>query len=100
MDTNELIILNDVERPCMHLICREKENKIYYINKILRKEYPKLRKSNGWANLTDYGFIYENGKFILKNESKVKYYDGKIRRWQGKTEFTYNDILNSNKYDD
>ena len=100
MNTNELIILNDVERPCMHLICRETDNRIYYINKILRKEYPKLRKSEGWANLTDYGFIYENGKFILKNESKVKYYDGKIRRWQGKTEFTYNDILNSNKYDD
>lgn len=100
MNTDELIILNDVERPCMHLVCRETNNKIYYINKILRKEYPKLRKSEGWANLTDYGFVYENGKFILKNESKVKYYDGKIRRWQGKTEFTYNDILNSNKYDD
>ena len=39
-------------------------------------------------------------KSNLKNESKVKYYDGKIKHWQGKTEFTYNDILNSNKFDD
>jgi hypothetical protein len=98
VDTDKLIILNGVERPCMHLVCRETEDKIYYINKKLRKRYPKLRKSEGWANLTDYGFIYEDGKYILKNESKVKYYDGKVRKWQGKTEFTYNEILNSDIY--
>lgn len=84
----------------MHLVCRETEDKIYYINKELRKCYPKLRKTKGSATLTDYGFIYNNGKFILKNKSKVKYYDGTIRRWQGRTEFTYNDILNSDKYGD
>lgn len=100
VDTDKLIILNGVERPCIHLICREYNNKIFYINKELRKRYPKLRKSEGWANLTDYGFVYENGKFIQKNESKVKYYDGKIRRWQDNTEFSYNDILNSNERGD
>ena len=28
-NTDKLIILNDVERPCMHLVCRETEDKIY-----------------------------------------------------------------------
>ena len=40
VDIDKLIILNDVERPCMHLVCRETEDKIYYINKKLRKRYP------------------------------------------------------------
>ena len=100
MDTDKLIILNEIERPCMHLICKETDSKIYYVNKILRKDYPKLRKSYGWASLTDYGFVFENKKFTLKHDSKVKYDDGKTRHWQGRTSFTYTDILNASKWDD
>ncbi len=100
MNTDNLIILNAIERPCMHLICKETDKKIYYVGKELRKRYPKLFKSKGWANLTKYGFVFEKGKFILKNKSKVRYIDGRIRHWQGKTEFTYREIINSTMNDD
>ncbi len=99
MRTDNLIILNAIERPCMYLICRVMPSKkIIYVNKYLRKRYPKLRKSLGWASLKSYGFVFENNKFILKNPSKVKYIDGKQRRWQGRTEFTYNEIMNNGRF--
>ena len=51
-------------------------------------------KSNEKTYLLDYGFIYDNDKYILKNPSRVKYPDGRIRQWQGRKSFTYDDIIN------
>lgn len=102
IDMDNLIIINMWDRPCMHLIAEVlPDGKINYINKILRKRYKELKKGNGWASIKDYGFIYdkENKKFIKKNESIVKYEDGRPRNWQGLTEFTYDDIVN-NSWDD
>ena len=101
ININNLIIINIWDRPCMHLIAEVlPDEKVRYINKILRKEYPELKKGIGWASIKDYGFIFdeETKKFIQKNESIVKYDDGKPRNWQGLTEFTYNDIVNSAKW--
>ncbi len=103
MNIDNLIIINMWDRPCMHLIAEIlPDEKIKYINKILRKEYPILKKGNGWASIKDYGFIFDEGtkKFIQKNESIVKYDDGTLRRWQGLSEFTYDDIVNSSKCGD
>ncbi len=93
-----LIILNGIERPCMHLICREMKDKVIYVNNYLRRRYPKLRKSEGWASLIEYGFVYEDGMYKLKNRSTVRYCDGSLKKWQGKTSFTYKDILNFNYF--
>ena len=101
--TENLIIINMWDRPCMHLVCRIlPSERIIYINKQLRKEYPVLKKGEGWASLKDYGFIYDanKNKYIKKHKSNVKYSDGKIREWQGLTEFSYDEILNSSKYGD
>jgi len=74
----------DAIRPCARLLCRELPNgKIIYINKKLRKKYPKLRKSKDYETLKTYGFVEKNGKFIQKFDSKAKYDDGAIQRWQG-----------------
>lgn len=100
IDVNKLIILNMYDRPCMHLVCREMpSSKIIYACKKLRRKYPNLKKGINAATLKDFGFIYNvfKKKYVLVNESKVKYpVDGKPRRWQGRTEFTYEDIVNSN----
>lgn len=94
MNLDKLIILNKVERPCARLLCRELPNgKIIYINKKLRKRYPKLRKSKDYETLKTYGFVEENGKFIQKFDSRATYDDGAIQRWQGAKEFTYKEIL-------
>ena len=79
----------------MHLICREFKDKIIYVNKYLRRRYTNL-KSKEITYLLDYGFIYDNGNYILKNPSRVKYPDGRIREWQGRKYFTYDDIINYN----
>ena len=103
MNIDNLIIINMWDRPCMHLIAEIlPDGKIKYINKILRKEYPILKKGNGWASIKDYGFIYDEttSKFILKNKSVAKWVDGRNHNWQGLTEFTYDDIVNSSKWGD
>lgn len=101
MNLESLIILNGVERPCARLVCRIYSNKtIKYVNKNFRKHYKNLRKSAGWATLKQFGFVKDGNKFVLKNKSKVKYSDGEIRHWQGINEFTYNDILNMERFDD
>lgn len=89
-----LIILNDIDKPCMRLVCRELKDKIIYVNKYLRRRYPKLRKSAGWANLSDYGFIFDEGTYKLLNPSKVRYSDGRVKQWQDRKQFTYDDIMN------
>ena len=93
--TTSLCILNEIDRPCMYLICREFKDRIIYVNQYLRRRYPKL-KTNSQTYLIDYGFVYENGKYVLKNPSNVKYKNGRIRQWQGRKSFTYKDILNFN----
>ena len=103
MNIDNLIIINMWDRPCMHLIAEIlPDGKIKYINKILRKKYPILKKGNGWASIKDYGFIFDGktNKFIKKNESIVKYEDNRPRNWQGSTEFTYDDIVNSSMEND
>lgn len=93
--SESLCILNEMDRPCMRLICRKlPSGKIIYVNKYLRKRFVKL-KSNSLTYLPDYGFIFDEGTYILKNPSKVRYSTGKIRQWQGRKSFTYDDILNS-----
>lgn len=93
--TTSLCILNETDRPCMYLVCREFKDRIVYVNKYLRRRYPKL-KTNSKTYLIDYGFVYDNDKYILKNPSRVRYSNGKIRQWQGRKSFTYEDILNFN----
>ena len=103
MNIDNLIIINMWDRPCMHLIAEVlPDGKTKYINKILKKEYPELKKGKGWASIKDYGFIFDekNNKFIQKNKSIVKYEDGKLCNWQGLSEFTYDDIVNSSKWGD
>lgn len=103
IDPGNLIIINEWDRPCMHLICRVMPNgKIFYANKKLRREYPELKKGTGWASIKDYGFVYNwmKKKYELINGSIVRYHDGKIRQWQGAKEFTYKDIINSSKWGD
>ena len=99
VNENKLLIINQYDRACMHLVCREMPNgHILYACKKLRRKYPELKKGTGAATLKDYGFTYNlfKKKYVLTNESKVIYPDGTPRRWQGKTEFTYEDIVNSN----
>lgn len=100
VNTDKLLIINEYDRPCMHLVCREMPSgKIIYACKKLRRRYPDLKKGTGVATLKDYGFTYNvfKKKYVLTNESKVIYPNtGLLRRWQGKTEFTYEDIVNSN----
>lgn len=103
IDPENLIIINDCDRPCMHLICRVMPNgKIFYANKILRRQYPKLKKGTGWASIKDYGFVYNwmKKRYELRDGSIVRYHDGKIRQWQGQKEFTYKEIINSSKWGD
>ena len=103
INTNKLLILNIIERPCMHLVCREMPSgKVIYVNKILHRAYPNIKKSRGHATLEDFGFTYDvlEQKYKLTKQSSVKYSDGKTRRWQGKTEFTYEEIVNSTLDDD
>lgn len=103
INTNKLLILNIIERPCMHLVCREMPSgKVIYVNKILRRAYPNIKKSSGHATLEDFGFTYDvfEQKYKLTKQSRVKYSDGKPRKWQGKTEFTYEEIVNSTLKDD
>ena len=98
-----LCILNETDRPCMYLLCRKLPNgKLIYVNNYLRRRYVNLQ-SNSLSFLSDYGFIFDEGTYILKNHSKVRYSTGKIRRWQGRKSFTYEDILNfdgKNIYED
>ena len=93
---NSLIILNGVDRPCMHLVCREMNGRIRYVNEYLNRRYRNLKKSKGWASLIEYGFVFDDGVYILKNKSRVRYPDGTFKRWQGRTSFTYQDIKDFN----
>lgn len=95
---DSLIILNGVDRPCMHLVCREMKDRIRYVNEYLNRRYRNLRKSEGWASLLDFGFIFQDGVYILKNRSKVRYPDGSIKKWQGRTSFTYQEIKDFNYF--
>lgn len=98
IDETKLIIINQFDRPCMHLVARVMPNgKIIYGCKKLRRKYPALKRGIGAASLKDFGFIYNvfKKKYVLCKESTAKYSDGKPRKWQGKTEFTYEDIVNS-----
>ncbi len=92
---DSLFILNETDRPCMYLVCRKlPSGKIIYVNNYLRRRYMNLQ-SNSLTCLSDYGFIFDEGKYILKNPSKVRYTTGhQIRHWQGRKSFTYDDIIN------
>lgn len=101
INEDNLIILNQYDRACMHLVCRVMPSgKIIYGNKILRRRYPVLKAGAGKATLKEFGFIYDvfKKKYRQVHESKARYTDGKPRRWQGKTEFTYEEIVNSSIY--
>lgn len=95
---DSLIILNGVDRPCMHLVCRVMKSRIRYVNEYLNRRYRNLKKSEGWASLSDYGFIFRDGIYILKNKSIVHYFDGSVKKWQGRTSFTYQDIKDFNYF--
>ena len=95
---DSLIILNGVDKPCMHLVCREMKHRIRYVNEYLNRRYPVLQKSEGWASLVEYGFVFQNGVYILKNKSRVRYFDGSVKKWQGRTSFTYQDIKDFNYF--
>ena len=95
---DNLLILNDVERPCMHLVCRKTKNRVRYVNEYLNRRYHSLRKSEGWASLVEYGFVFEDGVYKLKNQSTVRYPDGSLKKWQGRTSFTYKDIQKFNYF--
>lgn len=99
MDLNKLLIINDCDRPCAYLVCREYPNgKIKYVNKKLRKRYGNLRKSNSSATLAEFGFVLNGYNrfelFFRTQDSIAKYINGKPRYWQGCSEFTYNEIMN------
>ena len=93
--TTSLCILNETDRPCMYLLCRDIAGRIIYVNKYLRRRYPNL-KSKEKTYLLDYGFIFneDEGKYVLRYPSRVKYPNGKIRQWQGRKSFTYDEIVN------
>ena len=94
---DKLIILNDTDRPCMYLVCREFSNgKIIYVNEYLRRRYPELKKGEGSNSLIDFGFIYEDGTYKLRNKSKAKSPLFGLLKWQGRKEFTYKDIKHFN----
>ena len=95
---DNLLILNDTDRPCMHLVCRDINGKIRYVNEYLNRRYPRLRKGPGWASLVEYGFVFEDGVYKLKNRSTVHYFDGSVKKWQGRTSFTYQDIKDFNYF--
>ena len=97
---DKLYIINETDRPCMHLICREIGNKMIYVSEHFRRRYPNLQKSESTSSLIDFGFTYDNGVYSLKNKSIVKYSNGKPRVWQGKTSFTYKDIVDSKQWSD
>lgn len=103
INVDKLLIINQFDRPCMHLVCREMPNgHILYACKKLRRKYPNLQKGTGAATLEEYGFMYDmfKHKYVLARGSRVKYPDGSPRKWQGKSEFTYEEIVNASLKDD
>lgn len=109
MDLKKLIILNGCEKPCAKLVCRVySKTSIKYVNLKLRKHYGNMKKGTEWASLKDFGFVkirkikgntIIEDYYVLKNPSKAKYKDGTTRQWQGKTEFSFNDIMNMGCFD-
>ena len=90
------VIVNETERPCAHLIAELlPSGRVRYVNKILRKRYKNLRLSTTGANLKDFGFVFENDKFVKRYASNLKYTNGHTRRWQGKESFSYSEIENA-----
>lgn len=95
INTNKLLIIDDCDKPCAYLLCRELPNgKVIYINEKVRRRFPNIKKTKTSATITDFGFMYDvfKRKYTQVYSSRAHYNDGGIRQWQGKTEFTYKEI--------
>ena len=104
MNLKKLLIINGCEKPCAYLVCRVMPNgKIQYVNKKLRKKYGNLKEGRESATLDEFGFVQTSTNkfklFFREADSIAKYLDGKPRFWQGKSEFTYNEIMNMQNID-
>lgn len=93
---DNLIILNECDRPCMFLIvCKEP---LRYACLSMREKFPDIHLDmERITPLQDFGFIQEDDVFKKVNPSTATYSDGRIREWQGREEFTIEDLLTKEK---
>ena len=100
MKTNELIIINDWDKPCRRLLMGMKPNgKALYLNNEIKSHYKTdfdLQPTS--ATLEQFGFVCEynvladDWQYTKVKESTVKYHNGTIRQWQDVETFTYKEI--------
>ncbi len=91
-----LYILNDYDRPCMYLLATKEPLK--YACKSMNKKFPHpTEDAIRMTCLKDFGFEQNGDVFKQVNPSKATYADGRPRDWQGRTEFTINDLLTKEK---
>ena len=93
IELDNLIILNDYDRPCMYLLATKEP--LQYACKSMKKKFPDISDFAHRATpLREFGFIQNRDTFIKVNESTAKYQDGRPRDWQGRTAFSAEQLLN------
>ena len=92
---SEFFIVNDFDRPWEELITeRRSDGLLYYIHPRLRnkREYHGMNPTNP-TPLKDFGITVEveDGQFKgqYTHSPSATYRDGKLRRWQGSTHFSF-----------
>lgn len=96
MNINNLYILNDYDRPCMYLLAMKEP--LQYACLSMRKKFPDISADvMRMTPLKDFGFIQDGDTFKKVNPSIATYQDGRSRNWQGREEFTINDLLTKEK---
>lgn len=93
---DNLIILNDYDRPCMYLIaCKEP---LQYACLSMRQKFPDIKlDASRITPLEKFGFVQEGDTFKKVKPSTATYSDGRIREWQGREEFNIEDLLTKEK---
>lgn len=93
INIDNLVILNDWDRPCMFLIA--KKEPLEYVSPYTRERFGTLRIRHNFrcTPLKDFGFVQEGSVFKKVNPSVATYADGSPRDWQGSEVFTIDEML-------
>lgn len=91
-----LFIVNRTDRPCERLIAEQVGDRLYYINPELREQWKDRPMSMDDATpVEDFGVICDAKAGILAGVKhpdiipSAKYSDGRPRKWQGSSMFTF-----------
>lgn len=103
MNPKDLVIVNELDRPCVQLIAHIKANgRVGYLNNDVKSrisgDYDAERTM---TTLEQFGFDFnynqdlKDFEYFKSKESTATYSDGRPRKWQGKEKFTLSEIYNS-----